>query len=152
MQDLKYANWLHELWSEILGPLWSQLQFAFITQDFSVCAALYQRICCPESKQTAWQKGLKRDGKDAQSYFKILKERLAEAGVIHESSTGSRPCHACNPPSKMFMMNPPRYKKKAKQDELNRGKDEHKVQGEGTLCIRIQNINGGEPYIYIKFL
>lgn len=56
-----------------------------------MCSALYQRLCFPESKATAREKGLKRDGKDAQNPFKILQERFAEAGVILVSGAGSRP-------------------------------------------------------------
>ena len=53
---------------------------------------------------------------------------------------------------KILMKHPPLYKKKTKQDERNRGKDVYKVQGEATLWIRIEKINGTKTYIYIKFL
>jgi hypothetical protein len=50
---------------------------------------------------------------------------------------------------KILMKHPPRHKKKTKQDEGNRGKDVYKVQGEGTLCIQMEKINGGTTYTYI---
>jgi len=48
---------------------------------------------------------------------------------------------------KILMKHPPRYKKKTKQDERNRGKGVYMLQGEGTLCIRMEKINGGKTYI-----
>jgi hypothetical protein len=48
---------------------------------------------------------------------------------------------------KILMKHPLRYNKKTKQDERNRCKDVYKVQGEATLCIRIEKINGAKTYI-----
>jgi len=53
---------------------------------------------------------------------------------------------------KILMKRPPRYKKKTRQDERNRGKDVYMLQGEGKLCVQTEEINGVKTYIYIKFL
>jgi len=53
---------------------------------------------------------------------------------------------------KILMKHPPGYKKETKQDERNRGKDVCMLRGEGTLCTRIEKINGFKTYIYIKFV